>query len=152
MRERALLAQHPNNKGFTIKELLVVVCAFGVMIGALTPFVNMARARSMRFYCANNLRQLSLGLHSYAAEHKDAFPETLEELYPRYVDSEKYFDCPASKQVGTKTRPDYVYIGGLNESASPKEIIVEDIDGNHAKRGRNILKVDGSIEWALTRR
>lgn len=152
MKGRALLAQHPSNQGFTIKELLIVVCVFGLIIAALTPFVNMARARSMRFYCANNLRRLSLGLHAYAADHKDAFPKTLSELYPGYVDSEKYFDCPAANSSGAKAEPQYIYITGLTESAPSKETIVEDLDGNHKKYGRNILKADGSIEWALTRR
>ncbi|MBN1525962.1 MAG: DUF1559 domain-containing protein [Candidatus Omnitrophica bacterium] len=105
----------------------------------------MARSRSMRFHCVNNLRSISLGLHAYAADHKDNFPATLGELYPQYVDSEKYFDCPAARGIGTKVKPDYKYIAGLTESSPSKETIVEDLDGNHGKRWKNILKVDGSI-------
>lgn len=144
----AILAQHPNNKGVTIVELIVVVMAFLLIIGALTPFVNMARSRSHRLACANNLRKISLGLHAYAAEHNDLFPAALGELYPRYVGAESAFDCPASKDMGTKERPDYKYAFGLTERTSPKEIIVEDIDGNHRKNGRNILRIDGSVEWS----
>ena len=148
---RAVLAQHPNNKGVTIIELLVVAFVFLLIIGALTPFVNMARARSMRFYCADNLRKISLGLHAYAADHGDVFPATLGQLYPQYVDSEKVFDCPAQKIIGTKEKPDYKYVFGLTESSPPKEIVVEDLDGNHKKNGKNILRVDGSVEWVSER-
>lgn len=148
---RAILAQHPNNKGVTIIELVVVVSVFLLIIGALTPFVNMARARSLRFHCANNLRKISLGLHAYAADHDDSFPTTLGALYPQYVDSEKAFDCPAAKNVGTKEKPDYKYTFGLTESAPPKEIIVEDLDGNHKKYGKNMLRVNGSVEWVSSR-
>lgn len=144
----SLLTQHPDNKGFTIVELIAVVSIFLLIIGALTPLVNTARARSRRFDCANNLRAISLGLHAYAAEHNDSFPATLGELYPQYVSSEKVFDCPATKKAGTKEAPDYRYITALTEFTPPKEIIAEDLDGNHKKRGKNILRVDGSVEWA----
>ena len=128
-------------------ELLVVFCVFLLIIGALTPFVNMARSRSLRFYCADNLRNISLGLHAYAADHNDSFPTTLGQLYPQYVYNEKVFDCPASNGAGTKEKPDYRYVFGLTESSPPKETVVEDLDGNHGKHGKNILRVDGSVEW-----
>jgi len=133
--------------GFTIVELLVVAAIFFVMIAALTPFVRMARARSSSMRCANNLREISLGLHAYALDHNDAFPESLGDLYPNYVSNEQAFDCPASKVVGTKKGPDYSYAAKLRESSDPKEAIVADLDGNHKKSGKNILRIDGSIGW-----
>ena len=143
-----LLVQHTKNKGVTIIELIIVILAFLIIVGALTPFVNMARARSRRLECANNLMKISLGLHAYAVDHKDAFPGALGELYPQYVDTEKVFDCPQTKSIGTKDKPDYKYMFGMAEFSPPKDIIVEDADGNHGKRGKNILRVDGSVEWA----
>ena len=144
----SLLAQHTNNKGVTIIELVVVVSVFLLIIGALTPFVNMARARSRRLGCANNLRKISLGLHAYAAGHNDSFPGALGELYPQYVDTENVFDCPATKNMGTKEKPDYKYTFGLTEFSPLRETIAEDLAGNHKKKGRNVLRVDGSVEWA----
>jgi type II secretory pathway pseudopilin PulG len=150
--KNTMFTQHVSNKGVTIKELLVVVSVFLLVIGALTPFVNMSRARSRRMDCANNLRKISLGLHAYAADHNDAFPATLGELYPIYVDSEKVFDCPAVKSIGVKEKPDYKYTFGLTEYSPPKEVIVEDLDGNHRKSGKNIVRVDGTVEWIDGRR
>lgn len=143
-----ILAQRFNNKGVTIMELAVVVCAFMLIIAALTPFVNMAKARSRRLGCAENLRKISLGLHGYAAEHNGAFPGALGELYPKYVAGEHVLDCPATRRIGTNDNPDYKYRAGLSEEASPREIIAEDDSGNHGKGGGNLLRIDGSVEWS----
>ena len=148
---RAILTQRPNNKGVTIVELLVVACVFLLMAGALAPFVSMARERSQRFYCADNLRKISLGLHAYAADNNESFPASLEQLYPKYVDSRKILDCPAVGTRAGKDKTGYRYILGLTEAAPPKEIIVEDLNGNHKADSGNILRVDGSIEWAKAR-
>ena len=134
-------------RGFTIIELLVVISVFLIMIALLTPFVKMTQDRAYKINCANNLRQISLGLHSYAIDHNEAFPPQLGYLYPNYINNEKAFDCPAAKTVGTKDNPDYIYKGGLTESSSAKEIIIEDRDGNHGKSGKNILRINGSVEW-----
>jgi hypothetical protein len=107
----------------------------------------MAKARSGRMQCANNLREISLGLHAYAADHGDAFPAALGELYPNYVTSAAVFDCPASKALGTAKSPDYSYAAGLKESSDPRQAIAADLDGNHGKSGKNILRIDGSVEW-----
>jgi len=136
-----------NRKGVTLIELAVVTGIFLVIIVVLAPFVHMAKARANRINCANKLMGISLGLHSYAREHNGAFPASLGALYPNYLQDPAAFDCPASKRVGTKTEPEYRYTAGLTENSSPKEIIAEDTDGNHKKSGKNILRVDGSVEW-----
>jgi type II secretory pathway pseudopilin PulG len=133
--------------GFTIIELLIVAAMFFIMIGALAPFVKMARARAAKMQCANKLREISLGLHAYAADHNDVFPAKLSDLYPNYISNERTFDCPASKTDGTSKVPDYSYASNLRESSDAKEAIVADLDGNHKKSGKNILRVDGSVEW-----
>ncbi len=134
-------------RAFTLIELAVVVCIFLVMIAVLTPFMRLAGGRAHRINCANNLRRISLGLHAYAADHDEAFPQSLGELYPNYVESEHVFDCPAAKTVGTKTNPDYKYTVGLTESSPSKDVIAEDLENNHRKAGRNVLRVNGSVEW-----
>ncbi len=141
-----------NRKAFTLVELVVVIAIFLVMLMALTPFVHIAKARKNKIDCAANLMKISLGLHSYAAEHDGAFPVKLGDLYPNYLSDEKAFDCPSAKVVGTKEKPDYVYTAGLTELAGPKEIIAQDTDGNHKRHGKNIVRVNGSIEWIGTSR
>lgn len=135
-------------RGFTLAELIVVIAIFAIMAALLAPFVRMTKNRSDEINCANNLRQISLGLHMYAAGNDGNFPPTIGALYPKYVKNESTFDCPASKLTGTQDVPDYTYITGLTELSDPSEVIVYDLGGNHNSRGRNILRINGLVEWA----
>ncbi len=134
-------------KGFTLVELLIVITVFVITITLLTPFINKIREKADVIKCSANVRLLSLALHMYAADHNDAFPPDLGSLYPGYVKEEKVFDCPASKFIGTAARSDYEYIPGLSESSGLSEVIIYDRDGNHNNIGRNVVRVNGSVEW-----
>ena len=138
--------------GFTIIELVFVAVIFLIMTAVLAPFVKMAHQRAHIVNCGNNLRKISLGLHRYAADHNGSFPASLMDLYPDYVEDEKTFNCPANKTLGTKNVPNYAYITGLDESSPLKAVIVQDQDGNHKRRGKNILRINGSVEHISTAR
>ena len=133
--------------GVTIMELLYVAAIFMLVVTLLTPFVNMAKERSRRVDCEKNLRNIRLALGSYALEHGGKFPKELKELYPNYITDQAVLDCPASNTVGGADRPDYIYTAGLKALSPAKSVVVEDIDGNHGKRGKYLLRVDGSIDW-----
>ena len=69
--------------GFTLVELLVVITALGLLVGILLPAVNSARERARRIQCANNFRQVGLGVLSYASANSDRLPGIYDPLFER---------------------------------------------------------------------
>jgi prepilin-type N-terminal cleavage/methylation domain-containing protein/prepilin-type processing-associated H-X9-DG protein len=61
-------------RAFTLIELLVVVGIIGLLAGLLLSGIGTAKAKARRIACANNLRQINLGLKMYADDSGDATP------------------------------------------------------------------------------
>ena len=56
--------------GFTLVELLVVIVIISVLVALLLPAVNAARESSRRAHCANNMKQMSLGILQFEEQNK----------------------------------------------------------------------------------
>ena len=56
---------------FTLIELLVVVMIIAVLMAILLPTITKAREIARRTVCAGNLRQLSVGIFTYAYDNSN---------------------------------------------------------------------------------
>jgi prepilin-type N-terminal cleavage/methylation domain-containing protein/prepilin-type processing-associated H-X9-DG protein len=111
--------------GFTLIELLVVIAIIGLLIGLLLPAVQKVREAASRVQCANNLKQLGLGLHSYQNDYgkfpiddqDNTPPGTLYTSLLPYVEQAnnspsvaapvKLFLCPSRRTTDVGPRDDY---------------------------------------------
>ena len=105
--------------GFTLVELVVVIATIGILAALLLPAISSAKNKARRTTCANNLRQINLGVRMYSDDSNDVSPSAgpaavtnttkVNSLYAGYKElmkgyvgikgasssSDRLFACPA---------------------------------------------------------
>jgi prepilin-type N-terminal cleavage/methylation domain-containing protein len=66
--------KRPQNSGFTLVELLVVIGIIALLISILLPSLQKAREAANRAACLSNLRQIGTYLRIYGTMYKDVCP------------------------------------------------------------------------------
>ncbi len=109
-----------SRRGFTLIELLVVIAIIAILVALLLPAVQQARESARRTQCRNNLKQIGLGLQSYAEAHKLFPPGRLRSMsdgagrcYSAYAHLLPYLDqAPLYNQINFNADPDDPALNG----------------------------------------
>lgn len=60
--------------GFTLVELLVVIAIIALLMGVLLPALQKARVQAKKIVCANNLKQIFVGMNIFANDNGGQLP------------------------------------------------------------------------------
>jgi len=114
-------ARQGKASGFTLIELLVVIAIIALLAAILFPVFARARENARKSSCANNFKQIGLGLAQYVQDFDESYPYSRCNGYPGaganwvpwhvmvqpYIKSVQAFKCPSNTQTT-----------GLNNSSS----------------------------------
>lgn len=94
---------------FSVVELVVVAGLIGVLVSLIVPSLSMAREQAFKAVCGSNLRQLGVGLKTYASEQRGWYPIEdmcgnpqailVRSLFARHVPQRDVYYCPSASKV-----------------------------------------------------
>ena len=149
---------------FTLVELLAVIAIIAILAALLLPALAKSKARAQRIACLNNQKQIGLSLITWAGDHGERFPSTVDvteggsrarlETWQHFLTisnelvTPKTIHCPSysAKQVagdfsdaatGLQTLKNAAVSYGIGTAAMP------DRPGMHLACDRNVLGRDG---------
>lgn len=99
-----------HRRGFTLIELLVVIAIIAILAAILFPVFAKAREKARQSSCLSNLKQLGLGILSYAQDYDERFSMALAggptppiylfpELIDPYLKNAQIWQCPSKKDA-----------------------------------------------------
>ncbi len=155
---------------FTLLELIVVIAVIALLAALAVPAFQRVLASGRTTACVSNLRQLSVTLNSYLADHDNRMPvlrsgrakrtddvPVIDNTLAPYTTDQAIFACPADPRFAAESGTSYFWnvtlngqaLGSLNflglVEAHSRIPILGDKEGFHQylKDKINILYADG---------
>lgn len=115
-----------------------------ILAALLLPAVAQARAKAHEAVCLNNVKQIMVASHQYAAENSDTLPQSLDQL-KRYLGDKALICRTAEGQAGTcyEIVTPGQKLAGVAEPA--KTVFIRETQARHRGR-RAVGYMDGRVE------
>src|SRR5882757_599192 len=97
------------NSALTLVELLVVIAIIAILAALLLIVISQAKGKALQIQCANNVRQLGIGLQAFVTDNN---------VYPLLVNPNYW-------------KGSYPENGSSWDDAVTKELAVKEVDKNH---------------------
>lgn len=95
-------------KGISLLGIIGAFFALLIVAAILFPLFAKARVHVYDDSCINHVRQLEIGILTYAQDHDEAFPLPADWVSASGLSADpKLFNCPQSRQQGTLEHPEY---------------------------------------------
>jgi prepilin-type N-terminal cleavage/methylation domain-containing protein len=96
-------------QGFTLVELMIVICLICIIISLMAPNFMRARAQAQLTSCQSNLKNIATSLEQYSADNQSRYPVAIVNITPSYLKS-----LPTCPSCGTFT---YSYLSATAPDA-----------------------------------
>ena len=115
-----MMTRHGRNRKpdgiFTLIELLIVIAIIAILASLLLPALNSARAKAAASSCMSQLKQIGLGLFSYADDNNDWLPAArYEGAYSYYLVQGKYITTAYDKMQNNYSVANECFIIGVGK-------------------------------------
>ena len=124
------------------------VAQVAILAGMLLPALARARMEGRHAVSKSNLRQVGMALMTYHMDHGDNYPDSLADLWPKYLNQPKLLVAPNDGRPFTIKKGlkcSYRYIGNVPfRDARPDQIVAYE---HRPIRGRrNVLHYDSHVK------
>ena len=136
----------PRTPGEWVMTVLVGLMLVAILLGLVDSCPQRVGENARRAQCKLNLRQIAAVCQVYADDNSGWFPDSLDRLYPDYLDKRKVFICPSTSR---RDQPSYVLVQGLHQKMSGCSILAYEPLEDHRGQGRNVAYVDTRVVWTL---
>jgi prepilin-type processing-associated H-X9-DG protein len=120
---------------------VAAVAVVALLVSILLPSLARARELAKRAVSSANLRGIGMGIHIYANDHQERFPESLDELVEAGYITREMLTSPRDREGAVS----YIYLSGQSAAADARNIVAyERVIGDE---GTNVLFSDGHVEW-----